>query len=86
MFIITVRLPFGVRPTLLLAGAAVLLTFAAHSAGIDAEDLGTAGDGSYTVGPDYKMDPDLTDPGESQRQILRVFDAPGGQQNLPWGR
>jgi enterochelin esterase-like enzyme len=28
-----------------------------------AEDPGTEGDGKYTIGPDYKIDPDLTDRG-----------------------
>jgi hypothetical protein len=56
-------LHFRPNLTLLLATVVPLLTLAAHAADIPAEDPGTEGDGSYTVGPDYKIDPDLTDRG-----------------------
>jgi len=33
------------------------------AAGVYTENPGTEGDGSFTIGPDYKIDPDLTDKG-----------------------
>lgn len=40
-----------------------------------AENSGTEGDGSYTVGPDYKTDPDLTDRGNPKGKTF-VFSLP----------
>ncbi len=40
-----------------------LLDHTAKAAESDTENPGTAGDGNYTIGPDYKIDPDLTDRG-----------------------
>jgi len=41
-----------------------LIPILAHvGRGADATDPGTDGDGDYQIGPDYKMDPDLTDRG-----------------------
>ena len=34
-----------------------------HAAGAYTENPGTEGDGDFTIGPDYKIDPDLTDKG-----------------------
>jgi predicted alpha/beta superfamily hydrolase len=48
---------------LLFMGLMGLLTIAANAAGIYMENPGTDGDGSFTIGPDYKIDPDLTDHG-----------------------
>jgi enterochelin esterase family protein len=46
--------------TLALIG---LFAFAGRGAAATTEDPGTAGDGDYQVGPEYKIDPDLTDQG-----------------------
>ena len=35
----------------------------AHAAGAYTENPGTEGDGDFTIGPDYKLDPNLTDKG-----------------------
>jgi enterochelin esterase-like enzyme len=40
-----------------------LLTYAGRAADTAVEDPGSEGDGEYQVGPDYKIDPDLTDRG-----------------------
>jgi enterochelin esterase family protein len=43
-----------------------LVGVAAHSASADddySENAGTQGNGNFTIGPDYKIDPDLTDQG-----------------------
>jgi hypothetical protein len=40
-----------------------LLCFASSAQAADAENPGTEGDGKVTVGPEYKIDPDLTDRG-----------------------
>src|SRR6476659_359568 len=40
-----------------------LLACSAGAAESYKEDPGTEGDGDFTIGPDYKMDPDLTDLG-----------------------
>src|SRR5512144_1201490 len=40
-----------------------LLAHAGKAAESYAEHPGTAGDGKYTIGPEYKIDPDLTDRG-----------------------
>lgn len=46
---------------LLSIGILGLLTFTASSADKYSENPGTDGDGHFTIGPDYKLDPDLTD-------------------------
>src|SRR5439155_19235997 len=40
-----------------------LLAHAAMAAESNTEDPGTEGEGKYTIGPEYKIDPDLTDRG-----------------------
>jgi len=60
------RFLFGVHLNLVAVGIAAILNFATQGAGIDAEDPGPEGDGSFTIGPDYKIDPDLTDRGNSK--------------------
>lgn len=40
-----------------------LLTLTAQAADTDAQNPGSEGDGHFEVGPDYKIDPDLTDRG-----------------------
>src|SRR6267142_1382662 len=45
-----------------LGGLLALNTLAAADK-YPAENPGTEGDGDFTVGPDYKIDPDLTDQG-----------------------
>ena len=52
-------------PLLIAIGTACigLLTVTAHAAEKYSENPGADGDGSFTVGPDYKIDPDLTDKG-----------------------
>ena len=48
---------------LLSIGVFSLLTFTACAAEKYSENPGTEGDGNYTIGPEYKIDPDLTDRG-----------------------
>jgi len=48
-------------PILILAVG--LLAATARGAGTYTENPGTEGDGSFTIGPEYKIDPDLTDRG-----------------------
>src|ERR1043166_4035456 len=43
-----------------------LLAHAAKAAESYTENPGAAGEGKYTIGPDYKIDPDLTDRGNPQ--------------------
>jgi enterochelin esterase-like enzyme len=49
--------------TLLTTGLAGLITHAALAAERYTEHPGTDGNGSFTIGPDYSIDPDLTDKG-----------------------
>src|SRR5437867_6824001 len=44
-------------------GLVVLLACAANAAELYTENPGTDGNGKFTVGPTYKIDPDLTDKG-----------------------
>ena len=44
-------------------GVICLLAPVGHAAGAYTEIPGTVGNGDYTIGPDYKIDPDLTDKG-----------------------
>jgi enterochelin esterase-like enzyme len=46
-----------------ILGLVTLFTHAALAADSYTENPGTEGDGKFTVGPDYKIDPDLTDRG-----------------------
>lgn len=48
---------------LLPIGLVALLAIAAGAAEKYSENPGTEGDGNHTIGPDYKIDPDLTDRG-----------------------
>ena len=48
---------------LLSVGLVGLLAITARAADKHAENPGTEGDGSLTIGPEYKIDPDLTDRG-----------------------
>src|SRR5256886_6172851 len=56
-----------------------LLAQAANTAELDTENPGTAGEGKYTIGPEYKIDPDLTDrgnpKGKSFEFSLRLADS-----------
>src|SRR5262245_57761384 len=45
---------------ILSVGLVALLPVTARAATMYAEHPGTEGDGHYTIGPDYKIDPDLT--------------------------
>ena len=48
----------------LLAGTITLIALLAGAAGAaEAENPGAEGDGKFTIGPEYKIDPDLTDRG-----------------------
>src|SRR5579859_7661741 len=47
----------------IVVAAIGLLAPGAKSAELSAEDPGSEGDGDYQIGPDYKLDPDLTDRG-----------------------
>jgi enterochelin esterase-like enzyme len=51
------------RPILLCAALITLLALSANAAQTSADDPGSEGDGNLTIGPDYKIDPDLTDRG-----------------------
>jgi len=46
-----------------LSSLVVLLAHASRSAESYTENPGTEGDGKFTIGPEYKIDPDLTDKG-----------------------
>ena len=48
---------------LVTLGLVSLLAFTASAAEKYSENPGTAGDGNFTIGPDYKPDPDLSDRG-----------------------
>src|SRR5881394_1949266 len=62
--------------TLSLVG---LLAHVANGAGSYAENPGTEGDGKFTIGPEYKIDPDLTDQGNPKGKsfefTLRLADS-----------
>lgn len=64
---------------LVAAGLFSFLAHTAHSADINKEDPGSEGDGDYQVGPDYKIDPDLTDQGNPKGKAfeftLRLADS-----------
>jgi hypothetical protein len=49
-----------------LSLAIVLLGLSAHAADTYTESPGKEGDGSFTIGPGYKIDPDLTDRGNAK--------------------
>jgi enterochelin esterase family protein len=49
--------------SLVAAGCLSLLASTALAAGTYTEKPGTAGNGSFTIGPEYSVDPDLTDKG-----------------------
>lgn len=57
--------PFRRRPVrrLTTVGLIAAVASAAFAAGAYRENPGTAGDGKFTIGPDYSIDPDLTDKG-----------------------
>jgi len=57
--------------TLLAAGFAAVLAFAAGAAEKETENPGADGDGLFTIGPDYKMDPDLTDRGNPKGKAFQ---------------
>ncbi len=56
-----------------------LLAHAAHAAESYTENPGTDGEGKYTIGPEYKVDPDLTDrgnpKGKSFEFLMRLADS-----------
>jgi hypothetical protein len=52
------------RARFLVSMALIILLARAGRAGEKDADPGTEGDGSHTIGPDYKIDPDLTDLGK----------------------
>jgi hypothetical protein len=54
-----------------------LLAHAAKAAESYTENPGAEGEGKYTIGPEYKIDPDLTDRGNPKGKLLRVHDASG---------
>jgi len=54
-----------------LSTLALILAGAGKSAGAASEDPGTAGDGEYQVGPEYKIDPDLTDQGNPKGKSVK---------------
>jgi enterochelin esterase-like enzyme len=55
----------GLR-VLLLAGLLGLLTGAGAAEESNSEEPGTEGDGQHTIGPEYEIDPDLTDRGHPE--------------------
>jgi iron(III)-enterobactin esterase len=56
-----------------------LLAYSANAAESDTENPGTEGDGRFTIGPEYKIDPDLTDLGNPKGKFfeftLRLADS-----------
>ncbi len=54
---------FNMRPTAFFCLVGVLGLLGCATFGSYTENPGTAGDGSYTIGPEYKIDRDLTDLG-----------------------
>ena len=50
--------------------AAALLSHAAIADDGYAENPGTEGNGNFTIGPDYQIDPDLTDRGNPKGEVL----------------
>ena len=60
---------------MLATGLAALLTVAGHGADKEAQNPGGDGEGIFTVGPDYKVDPDLTDRGNPKGKTF-VFSMP----------
>src|SRR5258705_11687560 len=50
----------------------VLLAHAANAAESYTENPDTDGDGKYTIGPEYKIDPDLTDRGNPKGKSFEV--------------
>ncbi|MBI3882083.1 MAG: enterobactin esterase [Verrucomicrobia bacterium] len=71
------RIPPGI--CLCLVTLAALLARAAIAAESSAENPGSPGDGNFTVGPQYKVDPDLTDRGNPKGKyfefVLRLADS-----------
>ena len=60
---------------MLATGLAVLLTVTGQAADKEAQNPGGEGEGIFTVGPDYKVDPDLTDRGNPKGKTF-VFSMP----------
>jgi len=58
------RLHFAFPPVLMTVAFLGLLAYSATAAEAPAETPGNQGDGSFTVGPNYAIDPDLTDLGK----------------------
>lgn len=52
-----------------------LLNLTVHGADTEAQNPGTDGEGSFTIGPGYKIDPDLTDQGNPKGKTF-VFTMP----------
>jgi iron(III)-enterobactin esterase len=50
----------------LIAGVLCLAATSSHAAEQYSENPGTEGNGDFTIGPDYKIDPDLTDKGNAK--------------------
>ena len=76
------------RPFFLLAGLLVIAG-AARAADLTPENPGSEGDGTFMVGPEYKIDPDLTDrgnpKGKSFEFSMRLADSkifPGDDKTL----
>ena len=60
---------------MLATGLAALLTVTSQAADKEAQNPGGDGEGIFTVGPDYKVDPDLTDRGNPKGKTF-VFSMP----------
>lgn len=59
----TMNLKFTNTRALFAAGLAIVVVFAAKAAEKELENPGDDGDGHFTIGPEYKVDADLTDRG-----------------------
>src|SRR6185295_9731163 len=55
---------FSASPTFMGTMSLIgLLAYSANAADVSTENTGTEGDGKFTIGPTYQIDPDLTDRG-----------------------
>jgi len=60
------KTPVLTAASLFLATTSLLLVCSARAADAYAENPGSEGDGKLTIGPEYKIDPDLTDRGNAK--------------------
>lgn len=78
---ITSLFPFARSRFLASLGLVGLLAYGGSAAEAYRENPGTEGDGSQTIGPDYKLDPDLTDRGNPKGKSFE-FSMPLAESKL----